>query len=244
VSMSSVAEIIYRKVENMPEGAVFDYAQLNITSEQFITAAQSLSRLAKRGVISRLERGKYYKSKQSKFGNSRPGESSVINALTMRQNRRIGYLTGLSVYNQLGLTSQISNTIVIATSNPLQPKKIGGYKVKYIRRNISFADEDILLLQLLDALRDIKTIPDSTPDDSLKILKDRIAELSKVKKERLVELALSSNPGTRALVGAMMEQYFSNVRIAKLKRTINRLSIFEVGVSTDMLPNKRSWNIV
>lgn len=242
--MSSITEMIYRKVENMPDGVVFDYAQLDIAADQIVTAAQSLSRLTKKGVISRLQRGKYYKPQRSKFGNSRPRESAVINALTIRQNKRIGYLTGLSVYNQLGLTSQISNTIIIATSNPLPPKKIEGYKIKYVRRNMSFSDEDIPLLQLLDALRDIRVIPDSTPDDSLKILADHIADLSKVKKERLAELALSYNPGTRALTGTIMEHYFPDIRVSKLKRSINRLSTFDVGVSVNMLPNKRAWNIV
>lgn len=171
-------------------------------------------------------------------------ESAIIDALTIRQNKRIGYLTGLSVYNKLGLTSQVSNTLVIATASPLQPKKIEGYKVKYVRRNASFVDEDIPLLQLLDALRDIKTIPDSKPDDSLKILKDLIADLSKVKKERMIALALFSSPGARALLGAMMEQYFPDIRVSKLKQTINRLSLFELGISTEILPNKRYWNII
>ncbi|HYF66625.1 MAG TPA: DUF6088 family protein [Ohtaekwangia sp.] len=242
--MSSIAEMISKKVENMPAGSVFDYARLEIASDQFVTAAQSLSRLTRKGVISRLSKGKYYKPQQSKFGNSRPRESAFVDALTVRQNKRIGYLTGLSVYNQLGLTSQLSNTLVIATANPLQPKKLEGYNVKYVRRNVSFLDDDIPLLQLLDALRDIKSIPDSNPDDSLKILKARIADLSKAKKERLTTLALSFNPGTRALLGALIEKYFPEVRALKLKQSINRLSVFETGVSTELLPNKHSWNLI
>ncbi len=228
----------------MPDGAIFDYAQLEIGSDQFVNAAQSLSRLTRKGVISRLSRGKYYKPQQSKFGNSRPRESAIVNALTVRQNSRIGYLTGLSVYNQLGLTSQISNTLVIATMNPLQPKQIEGYNVKYVRRNVSFSEEDIPLLQLLDALRDIKSIPDSNPDDSLKILKDLVVALPKVKKERLITLALSFNPGTRALLGALMEQYFPSVKVSKIKQSINKLSVFETGVSSEVLSNKNSWNLI
>ena len=228
----------------MPDGSVFDYAQLEIGSDQFVTAAQSLSRLTKKGVISRLSRGKYYKPQQSKFGNSRPRESAIVNALTIKQNKKIGYLTGLSVYNQLGLTSQVSNTLVIATANPLQPKKIEGYNVKYVRRTVSFSEEDIPLLQLLDALRDIKTIPDSNPDDSFNILKERIADLSKVKRERLISLALSFNPGTRALLGALIENYFKGVSVSKLRQSINRISVFETGVSSEVLPKKNSWNLI
>jgi hypothetical protein len=242
--MSSITEIITKKVEIMPEGAVFDYAQLEIGSDQFVTAAQSLSRLTRKGVIARLSRGKYYKPQQSKFGNSRPREAAIVNALTVRQNKRIGYLTGLSVYNQLGLTSQVSNTLVIATTNPLQPKEIEGYNVKYVKRNVIFLEEDIPLLQLLDALRDIKTIPDANPDDSFKILKECITNLSKSKKERLISLSLSFNPATRALLGALVENYFKGVSISKLKQSINRLSVFETGVSSEQLPNKHSWNLI
>lgn len=228
----------------MPDGFVFDYAQLEIGSDQFVNAAQSLSRLTRKGVISRLSRGKYYKPQQSKFGNSRPREAAIVNALTVKQNKRIGYLTGLSVYNQLGLTSQVSNTLVIATANPLQPKKIEGYNVKYVRRNVSFLEEDIPLLQLLDALRDIKTIPDSNPNDSIKTLKTCISDLSKVKRERLILLALSFNPGTRALLGALIENYFQGVSVSKLKQSINKLSVFETGVSSEVIPNKQSWNLI
>jgi hypothetical protein len=242
--MSSITEIIAKKVKSMPEGAVFDYAQLEIGSDQFVTAAQSLSRLTRKGVITRLSRGKYYKSQQSKFGNSRPREAAIVNALTVKQNKRIGYLTGLAVYNQLGLTSQVSNTLVIATTNPLQPKEIEGYNVKYVKRNVTFLEEDIPLLQLLDALRDIKIIPDANPDDSFKILKERISDLSKNKKERLISLALSFNPGTRALLGALIEHYFKGVSVSKLKQSINRLSTFETGISSALLPNKQSWNLI
>jgi hypothetical protein len=126
----------------------------------------------------------------------------------------------------------------------LQPKKIEGYNVKYVRRNVSFLDDDIPLLQLLDALRDIKSIPDSNPDESLKILTARITDLPKVKKERLTTLALSFKPGTRALLGALIEYYFPEVRVSKLKQSINRLSVFETGVSSEVLPNKHSWNLI
>lgn len=242
--MSSITQSIRKKIENLAPGSVFNYAQLKIAPEEIVTAAQSLSRLARHGTITRLARGKYYKPQSSKFGNTRPKESSIINALTIRDNKTIGYLTGLAVYNRLGLTSQVSNTLVIATPNPLRPKNIQGYKVKYVRGSAVFQEKDIPLLQLLDALRDIKTIPDSTPDDALKILIEQIRSLSNTEKNRIVSLSLSYNAGTRALLGAIIEQYFPEIVIEELKQSMNKLSSFDVGVSKEMLPGKRSWNIV
>jgi len=145
----------------------------------------------------------------------------------------------------MGLTSQISNTLIIATSNPLPPKQIEGYKVKYIRRNRSaFSIKDIPLFQLLDALSDIKEIPDASPDEAVKILKDQIGKLSSSDKDRLVMLSLSYNAGTRALLGALMEQYFPKVVTTKLKESMNRLSTFNLNISPDILSRKRAWNIV
>jgi len=240
----SITQSIRKKVENLAPGAVFDYAKLEIAPAEIVTAAQSLSRLARQGTITRLARGKYYKPQRSKFGNTRPNESAIINALTTRDNKTIGYLTGLAVYNRLGLTSQVSNTLVIATPNPLQPKSIQGYRVKYVRGNADFLERDIPLLQLLDALRDIKTIPDSSPDDVLKILIERIRDLSKSEKKQMVSLSLSYNAGTRALLGAIMEHYFPEIATKELKQSMNKLSSFDTGVSEEMLPLKRSWSIV
>lgn len=81
-------------------------------------------------------------------------------------------------------------------------------------------------------------------DDSFKILKRRIADLSKVKKERLISLALSFNPGTRALLGALIENYFKGVSVSKLRKSINRISVFETGVSSEVIPNKNSRNLI
>jgi len=245
MSGSSISGEIRKKVEKMPFGAFFDYSTLGIESSKVLSAAQSLSRLSRQGVIRRLSKGKYFKPKPSKFGNIRPQESAIIDSLTIRDNKRIGYITGLTVYNTMGLTSQISNTLIIATSNPLPPKQIEGYKVKYIRRNRSaFSTKDIPLFQLLDALSDIKEIPDASPDEAVKILKDQIEKLSSSDKDRLVMLSLSYNAGTRALLGALMEQYFPKVDTTKLKESMNRLSTFSLNISSSILPHKRSWSIV
>src|SRR6267154_2550753 len=162
---SSTAHIVRKRVEKMQPGEVFAYSSFNLNKSEDLSLAKSLSRLAKNGAIVRLARGKYYKPKNTSFGKLRPSESALIEALTKRNNERVGYLTGTSVYNRLGLTSQVSNTLVIATSKPPPPKSLEGYKVKYVKREFDIRDQDIPLLQLLDAIRDIKSIPDSSPDE-------------------------------------------------------------------------------
>ncbi|MBS1491427.1 MAG: hypothetical protein JSS93_12950 [Bacteroidetes bacterium] len=240
---SSTAHVVRKKVEKMQPGEVFAYSNFNLDKSEELSLAKSLSRLTKEGAIVRLAKGKYYKPKNTLFGKLRPSESTLVDALTKRNNQRIGYLTGISVYNRLGLTSQISNTLVIATNKPLPPKLLEGYKVKYVRREFDIRDQDIPLLQILDAIRDIKSIPDSSPDETLKVLVSKIKELPEEDRNQIVKLALNYNAATRSLLGAMLQRYVPRMPINKLAESLNVLSSYEIGVSENILPNKSDWNI-
>lgn len=239
----STAYVVRKKVEKMQPGEVFAYSNFNLDKSEELSLAKSLSRLAKEGAIVRLAKGKYYKPKNTSFGKLRPSESTLVDALTKRNNQRIGYLTGISVYNRLGLTSQISNTLVIATNKPLPPKLLEGYKVKYVKREFDIRDQDIPLLQILDAIRDIKSIPDSSPDETLKVLVSKIKALPEEDRNQLVKLALNYNAATRSLIGAMLQRYVPRMPINKLAESLNVLSSYEIGVSENILPNKSDWNI-
>ena len=239
----STAHIVRKKVEKIPPGEVFDYRRFNMASSDELSLAKALSRLTQEGVIARLSRGKYYKPQETAFGKLRPSESTLVEALTMRNNKRIGYITGITVYNRLGLTSQVSNILVIATNKPLPPKTVEGYKVKYVKRELDIRDHDIPLLQILDAIRDIKTIPDSSPDEVIRILTSKIKGLSGQEKKQLTKLALSYNAGTRALLSAIIDKYMPRIPVGKLASSLNKLSSYEIGVSESILPNKSIWHI-
>lgn len=240
---NSIASIVRNKVEKMRPGDVFAYSNFNLDKSEDISLAKSLSRLAKEGAIVRLAKGKYYKPKATSFGKLRPSESALVEALTIRNSQRIGYLTGTSVYNRLGLTSQVSNTLIIATNRPLPPKSLEGYKVKYVKREFDIRDNDIPLLQILDAIRDIRSIPDASPDDALKILIPKIKEFSNENVNRVVKLGLGYNASTRALLGAIVQKYISSSSAKKLAESLNILSTYNIGISENVLPNKSAWNI-
>jgi hypothetical protein len=239
----STAQIVRKQIEGIEPGIVFGFSRFNLKATGELSLAKALSRLAKEGVIVRLAKGKYYRPKTSLFGKLRPSEAAVVEALTVRNKERIGYLTGPVVYNKLGLTSQISNTLVIATNKPLPPKVIEGYKVKYVKREIDIKDSDIPLLQILDALRDVKSIPDTTADEALKVLINKIKALLEEQQRRLTRIAMEWNASTRALLGALFEQYIPSIPVSRLNDSLNKLSKYEIGVSETVLPNKNNWNI-
>src|SRR5437016_1621612 len=90
--------------------------------------------------------------------------TSLKNHPSENRNKTVGYLTGITAYNRLGLTNQVSNTLVIARNNMQPVQQRGGYRVKFVKRNIDFNQADTSLLQLLDAMQDIKKMPDATVD--------------------------------------------------------------------------------
>jgi hypothetical protein len=52
----------------------------------------------------------------------------------------------------------------------------------------------VVLLQILDALKDIKKIPDTTPDEVITTIKEFIKSLEKQKQKKLVAYALAYPP--------------------------------------------------
>ena len=112
------------------------------------------------GKISKLSKGKYYKPEKTVFGNLQPNQYQVVKDLLEDDGKVIGYLTGLSIYNQLSLTTQVSNTIQIG-KNEIRPAfKRDRYTISFIKQKNIITKDTISLLQLMDALRYIKKIPD------------------------------------------------------------------------------------
>ena len=242
--MKSVDSIVKNCVENIPSGQVFDYSLFPVRGDTFIALAKALSRLAKQGQIVRLSRGKYYKPRESVFGVLMPDESQLIRSFTQLGDKTIGYVTGIAAFNSLGLTSQVSNTIMIARGSNQPTKDIFGFKVRFVKRNFRFTRDDVKLLQILDALKDIKTIPDTTVRESLKILITNLEKLKAGELQQMIRLAQRYPPSTRALVGAIIENHFSEIRVVSLYKSLNPLSKYHIGIDLEELPNKLKWNIV
>ncbi|WP_017733029.1 DUF6088 family protein [Nafulsella turpanensis] len=242
--MASTASLVKKTIARIKPGTLFGYNRFNATAIDESALAMALSRLTSQGEIVRLSKGKYYKPEQSRFGQLRPRESVVVEALTNKNGEQTGYLTGINVYNRLGLTTQVSNVLEIASKKPLPPKNIQGYKVKYQKRDLSkIRRQDIPLLQLLDAIKDIKTIPDTSVDDALQVLIEKIDKLTINEQKQMVKLADSYNAATRALLGAMLQQLGSPVPTQKLSDSLNKLTKYNIGINEKLLPNRAAWNI-
>ena len=235
---------VIRKISDLKEGEVFDYYAIVLEGASELQLATIFSRLVSQGKLERLGKGKYYKPRNTAFGPLRPPEEEIIKSLTYRKGKIIGYETGLTLYHRMGLTTQVSNTIIIATNTVNKPKTIRGFKIRYSRQRVAITKKNIPLLQLLDAFQDIKRIPDTTVDRTFNLLKKRILRLDEFNKKLLVDVAIQYNAATRALVGALFERYLPMINVDKLKGSLNALSKYNIDISPVLLPNKPNWNIL
>lgn len=238
-----ITDIVISRINRFKSGYVFTYSDFNIPVAKTEALKKTLSRLVKSGKIIRLSKGQFYKPEITEFGNLQPQEYQVVKDLLEEDNRVIGYLTGVSAFNKLGLTTQISNTIQIGTNITKTAKRRGKYSIRFILQKNNITKENINLLQILDSIRFIKRIPDSDVSKSCRQIMALVSKLSESDRVTMTRLALKYNPGTRALLGAIIEQVSSSGVTETLLKSLNPVSWFSYGISDAVLSNKVKWRI-
>ena len=205
-----------------------------------------LNRMVKSGKINKLSKGKYYKPQESVFGTLLPEQYQIVKDLLEEGGKRIGYITGYSAYNSLGLTTQISNIIQIGKQQTRPKLKRGRFTITFIKQKNTINKENIPLLRLLDVIRFIKKIPDTTVDKSCKRLLMLLSELNNDDKVQIIKLSFKYSPGTRALLGALLSntRINENELLNELFKSLNPITTYDIPVSEEVLPTAQSWYIV
>ncbi len=235
-------DLIVEALRTIPEGMVFDYSDLSLPGSLSLAAAQKLSRLTKSGELRKVGKGKFYKPKISKLGEVPPMIEGLTRDLLYKDGKQIGYITGVQVFSQMGLTTQISTKILIASNYYRRPLKRGGYEISYTSQLNEITEKNIPLLRLLDALKFLKEIPATTPDDAIRLIKGIIKNLSTDELALIEELSERYPPSARALLGSILDLEFGKGR--ELKTKLNPFTKYKIGISSQVLPNKAGWNII
>jgi len=238
----NVAQRIERTIAGMQDGTVFKYQELGIASNEYSAAAKAIERLKKKGVVDSASAGVFYKPKKTVFGTLKPSEEELIKPYLYENNKRIAYITGTALYNRMGLTTQVPQNISIASRDKRVITRIGNIQVRPVKSYVDVTDKNYPLLELLDALKDLKIIPDM---DRNRAASNLIGQFGATPDKReLVKLALRYPPRVRALTGAILEQVGLKEITAPLQKSINPLSAYNYGISKDVLPTLTNWNIL
>jgi Family of unknown function (DUF6088) len=238
----NITKQIEAKIKGFPLGTTFGYNELNIPNEKFTTAAKAIERLLKKGVIKKLAKGTFYKPEQTVFGELKPDEKEMIKPYLFKNGKRIAYVTGTLLYNQLGLTTQVPSTIKIASLTKRIYVNKGTIKAKPVKSYVEVTESNYYLLGLLDAIKDLNKIPNLNYSNAIKRLIELLAELKKPEVKNLVNFALKYPPRVRALLGALLEET-SNQNLEVLKQSLNPITVYKLGISDATLSTLKNWNI-
>lgn len=237
------SEYIVSSIDRLPKGYVFTYADFITEANSREAIIKALNRMTVAGKIAKLAKGKYYKPETTAFGKLQPSQAQIVKDLLESDGKIIGYLTGYSIYNQLGLTTQVSNTIQIGR-NEIRPLfKRERYTLSFVKQKNIITKDNIPLLQILDSIRFIKKIPDANPLTACKRLLAIIDDLSKADKTTLVRLAQKYPPATRALLGALLETKKNGSLTEPLKQSLNPITVYKLRGVDKILPTAPKWNI-
>lgn len=230
-------------INRLPKGYVFTYRDFITEVNKKEAVIKGLNRMVASGKLSKLSRGKYYKPEVTVFGSLLPDQSQIVKDLLENAGKIVGYLTGYSIYNQLALTTQISNTIQIGKNEKRPDFKRGGYTISFILQKNIITKENIPLLQILDSIRYIKKIPATTPNDACKRFMIIIKNLSDNEKVTLIRLSQKYPPATRALLGALLEETGSGTIAGVLKKSLNPITVYKISGISKVLKCAEGWNI-
>ena len=239
-----VSEYIAITIDRLPKGYVFTYSDFTTEVNKKEAVIKALNRMVASGKISKLSKGKYYKPENTAFGNLMPDQKQIVKDLLEEDGKIFGYLTGYSIFNQLGLTTQVSNTIQIGKNQVRPGFKRERYTIAFVKQKNTITKENIPLLQLLDAIRYIKKIPDATIESSCKRFLAIIKKFSYQEINTLVRLALKYPPATRALLGSLLEQLQQNKVTEPLFKSLNPITKYKLAGAEKVLSTTGKWNIV
>ncbi|MCH7408168.1 DUF6088 family protein [Belliella sp. DSM 111904] len=231
-------------IDRFPKGFVFTYDDFNTEVNQKEAVIKALNRMAQSGKIAKLSKGKFYKPEKTIFGDLQPEQKQVVKDLLEEDGKVTGYLTGFSIFNQLGLTTQISNTIQIGKNQTRPSFERERYSISFIKQKNTITKDNIPLLQVLDSIRYIKKIPDARVESSCKRFLAILKKYTDKDINTLVRLALKYPPATRALLGALLEELQKNKAAKPLYMSLNPITKYKLAGAEKVLFSTEKWNII
>lgn len=237
----TIGERVKQKIASFPAGVVFTISDFGFDPSDDLALAKALSRLTASGELCKISKGKYYKPKETLMGKIKPANSEIVKDFLEKGGKLIGYITGPQAFASMGLTSQITSSIIIGSNKYRRPLKRGEYKVSFLRQDNPITEDNIELLRILDAIKMIREIPALSPDAACKGIMSIIQSLTPERREELELLSLKYTSYVRALLGAILE--YIGAPYAIVRKTLNGVSSYKLPISESALPNKSNWNI-
>lgn len=239
----TISATLKQRVKQFSLGQVFGYGDIAVYQDAPSAVVKAMGRLLKEGEIKRLSKGRFYKPKQGIFGDLKPSDSELLKTVLYKDGQLRGYVTGIALYNKLGLTTQLPRTITVAIEGGRQIKDFGTLRIKLVKSRAPVKAADVMLLQYLDVLRDIKLIPDTDVNTSLKMMGAKLSKLDEKQLKRIQYLAKEYyTAACRAVLGLLLEHNKQYVDLT-LRASLNSLTRYSLDLDPAQWPIFFKWYI-
>ena len=180
--------------ENYVMGEPIFASDINIPDMTEENLRYHLKRLTDDGIICRFEPGIYYFPKTSILGEKMllSADTVAVHKYIMRRGKRVGYYSGYTLANRMGLSTQVPFTEEI-TSNyapaPVRELTIKNRKFIVRRPAVEITEENVMVLQFLDCLKDVDKCAEEELDICGQILTKYAKEhgITKVMIDKFIE---------------------------------------------------------
>ncbi|MCM1452316.1 MAG: DUF6088 family protein [Clostridium sp.] len=239
-----VSKTIKEQIEKFPTDFVFGLSDFKMDPSMNQAVVRTLQRMAEKGELRKISKGKYYKPRLSIFGELKPSPSQIVKDLLFDGDKTIGYLTCSSIYSSLGLTTQISSKIEIGSNRYRQPFERNGYNIAIVLQRNEITKENIPALRVLDCIRFFKEIPAAIPDEACARIIEIVRGFDDEYRQILTDCALAYQPYVRAITGAVLEKLGGDTNnVRSLFESLSGISRYYLPISNETLTNKLKWRI-
>jgi len=202
-----------------------------------------LGRLVDAGKLHKLSKGKYYKPIKGDHNSIGPDTNEIIKDLLIKNGQPIGYITGFNVFNKVVIEASISNTIQIGrnTFKPTLYRRL--YIIEFILQRNEITSDNIEILQVLDCLKMINSIPENNRDKILTNIGKAIRKYNKQQRGFLIQCSLKYNNATRALLGIILDTEKIKKGVDDIMESLNPISSYNIDLKKIDRLLKDKWNI-
>lgn len=143
------------------------------------TLRQEMKKLTDEGKLIRLYNGVYYKPYKTIFGTS--GKMSINKFIEKKYlheaDESVGFISGISMYNKYGFTTQIPSIIEVVTNTATTKQRkieVDGYTIIVYKSAVSITNENVNEIEFLTLMTDIDRYSELSLDEVKAKLKEYV----------------------------------------------------------------------
>ncbi len=191
----------------------------------------------------KVSKGVFYIPRKTIFGELGPDSNGILERYLFEDGKRVAYETGFSLYNRMGLTTQMAFKIKIATKkNPININQ-GTLQVSSVKSYVDITEKKLSTVRLFGCFERHQKNPRLLSYTGNKANEFLLKSVNLKGAKELIQYALFYPARVRSLLGAILENLNVTIQLEELKSSLNPLTKINISIKATELPTVKNWNI-